>query len=88
MLVWIPMVKKDPEGRGTVFVVKSTGDACCPVALLRVLLSRSSTESPIHSYTTLVMCLDTGENAGVRQRSALVFIKINSSGSIIYSMRA
>ena len=47
MLVWIPMVKTDPEGRGTVVVVKSTGEACCPVALLRVLLSKSSQNVPL-----------------------------------------
>ena len=40
-------MKTDPEGRGTVLVVKSTGDVGCPVGLLRFLLSNSKEDGPL-----------------------------------------
>ena len=54
MLVWIPRVKTDPEGRGTVLTVKSTGDAGCPIRFMQSLLREKLTDEPLFCYRSFI----------------------------------
>ena len=42
LLVWIPRVKTDPEGRGTVLILKITGNAGCPISFMQPLAREKS----------------------------------------------
>ena len=54
LLVWIPRVKTDPEGRGTVLTVKETGDAGCPIGHLCKLLKRRTNNGPLFCYKRFI----------------------------------
>ena len=50
MLVWIPILKTDPEGRGTMLVAKPTGDRCCPVELLKNRVRDCELDEPLFCH--------------------------------------
>ena len=54
MLIWIPKVKTDPEGRGTVLTVKSTGDSGCPQQFIHLLMKYRSNDGPLFCHLDFV----------------------------------
>ena len=50
LLLWIPINKSDPEGRGTVVVAKGTEDECCPLQQFKLLMADSLVDKPLFSH--------------------------------------
>ena len=54
MLIWLPKVKTDPEGRGTVRTVKSTKDSGCLQEFLHSLMDSRSNDGPLFCHLDFV----------------------------------
>ena len=54
MLIWLPRVKTDPEGRDTDLTVKSTRDSGCPQQFVRSLLDSRSNNGPLFCHLEFV----------------------------------